>query len=234
MPTALLGLLPSLIGGLGLIQGSNQSAEANNQRQAGVTALNDQNAIFGQDQALAASVPGNNALAIQNAQTQGSNLLNASLGQTAGRFAAGGGSPAGDTAFNFSALNDANRVVDPLKGFQAQLQAGQPQQQADILAQAKPGSLSSGYFQSSNMAQPPPSSFQASLAQLAQGLGAMGTAPGSGFTAPAPAHYSWESPASFEGQSFSTGVGSGNLGGGGPMFQTPPMQTFSFDQPVGP
>src|ERR1019366_1678494 len=115
---------------------------------------------------LAASVPGNNALAIQNAQTQGSNLLNASLGQTAGRFAAGGGSPAGEAAFDFLALNDANRVVDPLKGF---------------LAQAKPGSLSSGYFQSSNMAQPPPSSFQASLAQLAQGLGAMGTAPGSGF-----------------------------------------------------
>jgi hypothetical protein len=192
-----LGGLASLIPGigpilgpalavLGMIQGGNQSQEANNLTNQGIAAqqpiVNAENQLGGlasaYDPAAIAQQSGQSAF--QNA----SNMLAQSSQQAAGQFMAGGGSPSGDTAFQTMANRNALNITSPLETQFAQTLNAAPQQKMQALQSvfsAPSGQLGSTYFNAANAKAPAQGSWQSALGLINQGLG-LGQAQSSGLS----------------------------------------------------
>jgi hypothetical protein len=88
------------------------------------------------DQAQAYNPAAEAQVAIGEANNRAGFTLNKSLGELRNRFAVGGGDAGGDTAFNVSAQNETNRVMDPLKLWTAQTLSNATAQKLQALGQA--------------------------------------------------------------------------------------------------
>ena len=83
--------------------------------------------------------------------------VSAELAQASSDFSIAGGQPTGDTAFNISASNLANRAYDPLKDFQANLESTRTARKSAMynpVVGAPVGQLANSYFTAANMNQP--------------------------------------------------------------------------------
>ena len=186
MPTA-LALLPTAIGALGLIQNANNQTSARGLQQQ---ALNDQApGVAAQNAQLQLAQNYNpaaqDAQAFQGATAQTIPTLQDALQHLNATFGAGGGSPTGDTAFNFGAANTANNTLNPLRTWMANQISTEPQRQAAMFGNVavNPGQASNTALNVAQMRQPTAANWQDSLAKFTAGLQSIlpgGTAAGSG------------------------------------------------------
>lgn len=97
------------------------------------------------------------AAAITNASNNANTQFRQALGKASSDFSIAGGQPTGDTAFNISASNLANRAYDPLKDFQANLESTRTARKSAMynpVVGAPVGQLANSYFTAANMSQP--------------------------------------------------------------------------------
>lgn len=172
MPAA-LPIAGLALGGLGLFQQSQQ-AKAQSEAMRKATKPAEIQALAMKDllaQGERYNPHEEDKLAIQSSNQNALQLLQQQLGALNGGFIGSGGSPTGDTAFNVNATNTANRVLDPLKMFQAQLASTETSRKMAALSPvlgAPSGQMANSYFQQAQMLQP---NYGPSLGMFSNALG---------------------------------------------------------------
>lgn len=181
MPTVLPWAIPALLGAVGLVQSAKQQHSNNNLANKAIEAQQPQ--VDAQKELLGLAKGYNpqveDAAALSGANQNASQQLKRSLGSLSGQFQQAGGSPTGDTAFNIGVQNTANRVMDPLRMFQAQLASTETSRKIDAFRPvlgAQAGGISNAYFNAASMNQP---NYGPSLQMFSDALKKMNFATGS-------------------------------------------------------
>jgi hypothetical protein len=184
MAAALGTVAPLVLGGLGLLQNSQNARSANNIQNQGLAALQPQvtaqQDLLGQAQGYSPATQ--DAIGFQVANNNATQNIGSSLKQLNGSFLGAGGSPTGDTAFQGAANRTAAGIAGPLALQQAQMVSSEPQRKMQALQSvfsAPAGNLANSYFNAAQQKAPSGQSWQSALNYLGQGLGGAFQAPGS-------------------------------------------------------
>lgn len=160
MPAATLAwAVPSALGAIGLMQNGQQAKKANALQNKAIDAGKytglAQKAAY--DIAQGYNPAKENQAAIDYANQSAGTQLQTNLKSLRSDFMLGGGQPTGDTLFNVKAQDRADRTLDPLRQFAAQLKSGETMQKLQAYAPAMGapvGQLASNYFQAAQNAAP--------------------------------------------------------------------------------